>query len=44
MGVNLWKRNGVWYARGRVVLPDGTSVPVNRSTRIEVGPGTRRYA
>jgi integrase len=44
MGVNLWKRNGVRYARGRVVLPDGSSVPVNRSTRIEVGPGTRRYA
>jgi integrase len=44
MAVNLWKRNGVWYARGRVVLPDGTTVPVNRSTRIEVGPGTRRYA
>jgi integrase len=44
MAVNLWKRNGVWYARGQVVLPDGTTVPVNRSTRIEVGPGTRRYA
>jgi integrase len=44
MGVNLWKRNGVWYVRGRVVLPDGSSVPINRSTKIEVGPGTRRYA
>jgi integrase len=44
MGLHLWKRSGVWYARGRVVLPDGTSVPVNRSTKIEVGPGTRRYA
>jgi integrase len=44
MGLSLWKRNGVWYARGRVALPDGTSVPVNRSTRIEVAPGTRRIA
>lgn len=44
MGVNLWKRDGVWYARGRVTMPDGTSVALNRSTRVEVGPGAKRHA
>jgi integrase len=44
MSLGLWNRNGIWYARGRVHLPDGTSVAMNRSTKIEVAPGTKRFA